>query len=375
MKALMIGGTGATGPYIIDGLLKRDYEVTLLHRGMHEADLPAEVKHIHADPHWAEKLQEALEGKKFDLVVADYGRLRRIAEVIKGLTSRLISVGGALAIYKGWMRIAEPHPWQYMEESPVPIKEDDPLATAPGVDHFAERARAAEQAVMDGHQQGYYNATHFRYPIIYGPRHPGPAEWCIIRRIQEGRKQIIVPGGGMALISRGFAENMAHGILLAVDNPTASEGQIYNISDERILTTREWIRLVSQVLNHEFEFVEIPFNMLRHDFSNTPTQALFPYHRVVDVTKIKEQLGYRELVPVEKGLELSVRWLLKNPLARDGDIEKSLGDPFDYAVEDKLIQIYSIAKEQLTQQFWEAPEAEIAWRHPYAHPKEQDAQG
>ena len=375
MKALMIGGTGATGPYIIDGLLKRDYEVTLLHRGMHEADLPAEVKHIHADPHWAEKLQEALEGKKFDLVVADYGRLRRIAEVIKGLTSRLISVGGALAIYKGWMRIAEPHPWQYMEESPVPIKEDDPLATAPGVDHFAERARAAEQAVMDGHQQGYYNATHFRYPIIYGPRHPGPAEWCIIRRIQEGRKQIIVPGGGMALISRGFAENMAHGILLAVDNPTASEGQIYNISDERILTTREWIRLVSQVLNHEFEFVEIPFNMLRHDFSNTPTQALFPYHRVVDVTKIKEQLGYRELVPVEKGLELSVRWLLKNPLARDGDIEKSLGDPFDYEVEDKLIQIYNTAKEQLTQQFWEAPEAEIVWRHPYAHPKEQDARG
>jgi nucleoside-diphosphate-sugar epimerase len=375
MKALMIGGTGATGPYIVDGLLERDYEVTVLHRGMHEADLPAQVKHIHADPHWTEKLQEAIEGKKFDLVVADYGRLRRIAEVIKGLTSRLISVGGALAIYKGWMRIAEPHPWRYMEESPVPIKEDDPLATAAGVDHFSERARAAEQAVMEGHQQGYYNATHFRYPIIYGPRHPGPAEWCIIRRIKEGRKQIIVPGGGMALISRGYAENMAHGILLAVDNPSTSAGQIYNITDERILTVREWIRLVSQVLNHEFEFVEIPFNMLRHDFSNTPTQALFPYHRVQDITKIKEQLGYRELVPVDKGMELSVRWLLKNPLARDGEIEKSLGDPFDYAVEDKLIQIYSTAKEQLTQQFWQAPEAEIAWRHPYAHPKEHGDQG
>ena len=375
MKALMIGGTGATGPYIIDGLIKRDYEVTILHRGMHEADLPADIKHIHADPHWTEKLQEALEGKKFDLVVADYGRLRRIAEVIKGLTSRLISVGGALAIYKGWMRISEPHPWHYMEESPVPIKEDDPLATAPGVDHFSERARAAEQAVMEGHQQGYYNATHFRYPIIYGPRHPGPAEWCIIRRIKEGRKQIIVPGGGMALISRGFAENMAHAILLAVDNPTASEGQIYNITDERVLTTREWIRLVAQVLNHEFEFVEIPFNMLRHDFNNTPTQALFPYHRVQDITKIKEQLGYREVVPVDKGMELSVRWLLENPLVRDGEIEKSLGDPFDYAVEDKLIQIYSTAKEQLTQQFWEAPQSEIAWRHPYAHPKEQGDKG
>jgi len=38
MKALVIGGTGATGPFIIDGLLKRGYEVTVLHRGVHEAE-------------------------------------------------------------------------------------------------------------------------------------------------------------------------------------------------------------------------------------------------------------------------------------------------------------------------------------------------
>jgi nucleoside-diphosphate-sugar epimerase len=375
MKALVIGGTGATGPYIIDGLLKRDYEVTVLHRGMHEADLPAEVKHIHADPHWTEKLQGALEGKKFDLVVADYGRLRRIAEVIKGLTSRLISVGGAMAIYKGWMRISEPNPWHNMEESPVPIKEDDPLATAPGVDHFAERARAAEQAVMEGHQHGYYNATHFRYPVVYGPRHPGPPEWCIIRRVKQGRKQLIVPGGGMALVSRGFAENMAHGIMLAVDNPTASAGQIYNISDERILTTREWIRLVAQLMNHEFEFIEIPFNMLRTDFNHAPIHALIPYHRVVDITKIREQLGYRDVVSVEEGMELAVGWYLENPLPLGGEVEKGLGDPFDYAMEDKLIQIYSTAKEELTQQFWQSPEAETMWRHPYAHPKKSGDTG
>ena len=174
----------------------------------------------------------------------------------------------------------------------------------------------------------------------------------------------------MSLISRGFAENMAHGILLAVDNPTASEGQIYNISDERILTTREWIRLVAQFMNHEFEFVEIPFNMLRADFNHAPIHALIPYHRVVDTAKIRDQLGYRDVVSVEKGMEIAVNWYLENPLTLGGEVEKGLGDPFDYDVEDKLIQIFSTAKEQLTQQFWEAPESEIAWRHPYAHPKE-----
>jgi nucleoside-diphosphate-sugar epimerase len=225
---------------------------------------------------------------------------------------------------------------------------------------------------MEGHRQGYYNATHFRYPIIYGPRHPGPAEWCIIRRIKEGRKRIIVPGGGMALVSRGYAENLAHGIMLAVDNPTASAGQIYNISDERILSNREWIRLVSRIMGHEFEFIEIPFNMLRADFNHAPVQALIPYHRVMDITKIKEQLGYREIVPPERGMELTVKWLLQNPLEKGGEVEQSLGDPFDYAIEDKLIDIYLQAKEELTRRFWEAPEAKTMWRHPYPHPKSPD---
>ena len=46
MKALVIGGTGSTGPYIIDGLLNRGYEVTMLHRGVHEIELPEEVEHL-----------------------------------------------------------------------------------------------------------------------------------------------------------------------------------------------------------------------------------------------------------------------------------------------------------------------------------------
>ena len=38
MKALVIGGTGPTGPYIVEGLLRRGYEVTIYHRGTHEVE-------------------------------------------------------------------------------------------------------------------------------------------------------------------------------------------------------------------------------------------------------------------------------------------------------------------------------------------------
>ena len=36
MKALVVGGTGPTGPFIVNGLIERGYEVTIFHRGTHE---------------------------------------------------------------------------------------------------------------------------------------------------------------------------------------------------------------------------------------------------------------------------------------------------------------------------------------------------
>ena len=95
MKALVIGGTGPSGPYIVNGLLARGHEVTILHGGQHEVEFDQEIEHIHTDPHFAETLAPALEGRSFDIVLATYGRMRIIAELMKGKTGRFIGAGGA----------------------------------------------------------------------------------------------------------------------------------------------------------------------------------------------------------------------------------------------------------------------------------------
>jgi len=363
MKALIIGGTGTTGPFIMEGLLKRDYQLTMLHRGTHEIELPFEVEHLHADPHWSETLKEALEGKTFDLVVATYGRLRHTAEAIKGHTPRLISVGGQ-AVYKGWMKVSDPHVFVSMSESQIPIPEDGFLED-PGVDHFVDRMVEAEEMVMRAHKEGYYNATHFRYPIVYGPRHIAPLEWSIIRRILDRRKQLVLTNGGLVMLSRVYAENVAHAMMLAVDNPNSSAGQIYNIRDERILTTRQWVRLIAQTMKHEFEFVDLPLSIVRPGYSYAAPPLMMPHHQVMDIAKVREQLGYRDVVPVEKGMELTVRWYLENPPEPGGWLEANIMDPFDYAAEDKIIRQLKNTFEQLRQ----LPGIEYSWSHPYPHPK------
>ena len=51
MRALVIGGTGPTGHFVVNGLIMRGFEVSILHTGNHEvAEIPASVVHIHTNP-------------------------------------------------------------------------------------------------------------------------------------------------------------------------------------------------------------------------------------------------------------------------------------------------------------------------------------
>lgn len=223
----------------------------------------------------------------------------------------------------------------------------------------------AERAVMDAHGQGYYAGTIFRYPMIYGPRQLAPREWSIIRRILDGRRQIIIPNDGLKLLSRGYAENMAHAVLLAVDNPEKSAGKIYNVSDDRAFSLREWICLIAASMDCELELVSMPFELARPSRPYTGRA----HHEVLDISKIKTDLGYRDVVACEEAIRRTVLWYLENCPEPGGEIERQLGDPFDYDTESKVIKEYieflAPARERVSVGY--------QYRHPYPHPKAHDS--
>jgi len=258
MKALVIGGTGPTGPFVINGLRQRGYTVTIFHRGTHESDLlPQDIEHIHGDAHFVETLQEALGTRTFDLVLSMYGRLRYVAEVMRGRTKRLIGAGG-VAVYQNWFS-----PNHTPAGLPFPTPETAPLVRDPGMDSFAYLMVESEDAVIKAHRDGQYLGTVLRFPMVYGGRQLIPGEWSVMRRILDGRKHIIVPDGGLLLESRGYAENLSRAIMLCVDKPEKAAGQIYNIADEQALTVREWMDIIAQTMDHKWEVVSMPAVLAR----------------------------------------------------------------------------------------------------------------
>jgi len=371
MKALVVGGAGTTGVVIVEALLERGYDVTILHRGVHPAPVPGEVERIHADPHWRENLEEALSGRSFDLAIATYGRLRYVAEALVGKTPRLISVGGALPVYAGWMNITSRNPWDELVQTPYALSEFHALARAEGADQFGHQVRDSEDAVLRLHAEGKFVATHFRYPIVYGPRHIGAPEWGVQRRIRDARKRLIVPGGGLTMLSRGYCKNILHAILLALDKPEISGGELYNICDEELTSTSEWIDKICEILGWEFEKVEIPFDFLPAGFRAAPTALLYRYHRVTSIEKAKQQLGYRDVYSFDEGMRDTVAWYEENPLPPGGEIETNVGDPFDYEYEDRVMDAFQAHREQFEKEIAQLEAKRVVWRHPYPHPKKR----
>jgi hypothetical protein len=91
----------------------------------------------------------------------------------------------------------------------------------------------------------------------------------------------------------------------------------------------------------------------------------------MDLTKIKSELGYKDLFSVEDALAKTVRWYLENQPERGGEIEKRLQDPFAYDAEDRLVAIF---KESIQRMAAVHFDIEKGRPHAYAHPKEPGQQ-
>jgi nucleoside-diphosphate-sugar epimerase len=364
-RVLVIGGTGPTGMPLVRDLVTRGDTVTILHRGTHERDeTPVAVEHIHADPYDEASLSDALAGRIFDVTLAMYGLLRRIAAITKGVSGRFVSVGGVPA-YRGWM-----NPWLHDPPGlPVPIAEDAPVVDEPADDEKGYRIARTEQVVFEHHPR----AAHFRYPYVYGPYQLVPREWCVVRRILDGRRRIVVADDGLTLHHHGYTENLAHALVLAVDAPDAAAGKVFNIGDEEVLSVKQVIEIVAGALGHDFEIVSMPFDLA------LPARPMLaqpsPTHRVMDLARIKHDLGYRDKTPARDALAHTARWLAEHPLESGAMEETVLTDPFDYDAEDRLIDAWTEARggvELAVAQFVPEPGYGLAYSGPGGRPRSNE---
>lgn len=333
MRALVVGGTGPSGVPIVEGLIARGYHVTLYHRGLHPVDFSAPVQRIIGDPFSQAAIVSDLADVSFDLVISTYGRLRYIAEQMAGRTSKFIGITSGAA-YVGYRDVS------HVDGGlPSPIAESHPTYTDRSIDAFGWAVAEVERQIMRQHARGDFDATVFRYPNVYGPRGTSAIR-AILQRAMDRRPHILVPGNGGRLRNRGYVDNLAHAVLLAIGNSRAS-GQIYNISDERTLSLSELVTCVAEAAGHRWDIVPTAHPIVEEVCRGYVSE---PHHQLFDLSKAKAELGYGDTVPVLAAVRKTVEWHLEHPT---DSLDRSTapnsgghrGDPLAYDLEDRLVSL------------------------------------
>jgi nucleoside-diphosphate-sugar epimerase len=358
-RVLVIGGTGASGVPLVEELLELGYDVTVLHGGFHEAEFSQPIRHIHVDVHFREELERAIATEPpFDVVVATYGRLALTCEVFAGRTQRLIAVG---ALHGASARTDDPR-WGFIGRPVSMTEADDLLIEDDSFDwQFGYRMAEAERALFAAHDAGKFQATYIGYPLLYGPRAPGPQDWCVVRRVLDGRPHYAIADGGLKLEMRGYVDNMAHSVVAALTQPEVASGKKFYVADVGQYSLGERIEAICRYMGHEMELVEMPYEFARPCH---PLWRFRPGHRVNNTSRSRVELGYRDVVSVDDALKRTVDWLVAHPLEPGGQEEQKIGDPFDYAAEDLLIESWKRQSADVAAVPYSLPRPAHQYRHP-----------
>lgn len=338
MKILVIGGTNFIGPPVVRRLCGMGHEVTVFHRGKSIAELPSDVHHIlgertHLDK-FKNKFEEISPQVVLDMFAYTEQDARTLMKTFKDIAQRVVAIS-SMDVYRAYGVILG----RESELVPVPLTEDSPLRQqfypfrempnrpldAP-VDY--EKILVERVVMLDPDLPG----TILRLPMVYGPGDIRHRLFPYLQRIDDNRPAIVLEESIAEWRgSYGYVENVAYAIALAVCDEQA-KGRIYHVADAEVFSEAERITRVGKVAGWQGKVVSVSKDKLLTQWK-LPVNA--EQHWFVDSTRIRQELGYKEVVPPEEALQRTIDWERTHPPKEP----EKFAEPWllDYTTEDAIL--------------------------------------
>ncbi|KAF3889823.1 MULTISPECIES: NAD-dependent epimerase/dehydratase family protein [Nostocales] len=337
MKILVIGGTNFIGPHVVRHLCHLGHEVTVFHRGETMAELPTNVHHILGDRHHLQEFKSQFEEMAphivVDMILFTEQHAVELMNTFKGIAKRVVAIS-SIDVYRAYSVLlgkeSEVISVPLTETSPLrqqlyPFREmpDRPLNTPIDYEKIL-----VEQVVMS---EPTLPGTIVRLPMVYGPKDPRHRLHPYLQRIDDNRP-VIVLEKSFALWrgSYGYVENAAYAIALAACHEPAV-GRIYHVADREALSEAERIDRVGRLTGWQGQVLVVPKEKLPTEWKLTVNTK---QHWLIDSTRIREELGYQELVSPDEALLQTIRWEQANPPQDPHPL--AFPSLLDYATEDAI---------------------------------------
>ena len=337
MRILLIGATGFIGSYVTPELQSLGHHVCVFHRGKTSV---SNAEEIIGD---RKRLGESTgDVRRFapdvvvDMVLSSKDQAEQFMNVFHGFVGRAV-VLSSMDVYRaaGILHGTEPGPLQALPLTEMSEVRRNPqvypVASVKALQNVFEWLDdeydkvSVEQTVQN---DAALPATILRLPMVYGPGDRLHRLYPILKRIADGRSTLPFASDAAAWRgSRGYVENVAHAIALAATLNQAA-GRVYNIAEPTTFTELEWARLVAKAARWQGDFVALPAERAPGHLRSENNLA---QHWLADSQRIREELGYAEVIPLDEGLRRTIAWESQNPPAQVDSRQ------FDYDAEDKAL--------------------------------------
>ena len=329
VRTLVVGGTGPTGVHIVNFLISAGHDVTVFNSGKHDAGIAfaGQVERIYGNPRDEENVRDSIATREWDVAICTYGKLTMLARELAGKTKRLVGITGQ-PVYKGAARRTPDG------GLPLPVREF--ALRQYDAANYTGRVALGEDQLFAQHGAGDFEAVILRYPGIYGPRAPINHEWAVIKRVIDQRPFMLMPHDGMSYFQRGYSENVAWLVFLAATRPEAA-GNAFNAGDEQVLSAHRVAEIIVEELDSSMKLIGIPAEFCRDIYPLAEKAPL-----ILDMSKARDLLGYRDLVNAEEATRITARWYLENPIGSDFDMNTVIpaAGSFNYDEEDQLLALW-----------------------------------
>jgi len=338
MRALLIGGTGFIGSFLTQELQRLGAEVGVLTRGRSRSPADGLTRIIGDRKHLRDSeaaIRAFAPDVVIDLVLSSGKQARDLMSVLRGITGRVVALS-SMDVYRacGLLHGLEEGPLE-----PVPLTEQSALRTRLATYPPAQIAMLqqvfgwlddeydkipVERAILGDRE---LPATILRLPMVYGPGDPLHRLFPLVRRMDDGRRAIIMSTPQAAWRSpRGFVGNVAAAIALAATSDKAAD-RIYNVAEQPSYSELEWATRVAAATGWNGAFVILPTDGMP---AHLRMPGNFGQHWSADSARIRSELGYVEPVAIDVAIAQTLAWERANRPATSPV-------PLDYPAEDVAI--------------------------------------
>ncbi|MGD2174422.1 MAG: SDR family oxidoreductase [Candidatus Brocadiaceae bacterium] len=329
MRVLFIGGTGLISTACTKLAIERGIDLWLLNRGRSRTDrVPPEATVLTADARDGDAVADAIEGRRFDVVVDWIAftpeHVEQDIELFGEMVEQYIFISSASAYQK------PPSDYRITESTPL----RNPYW------RYSRDKAACEERLLREYRENGFPYTVVRPSLTYGPSMipvcvgSWNKPWTIVDRMRRGKK-IIVPGDGTSLWQVTWNGDFAKGLVGLLGNRHAI-GHAFHITTDEVLSWNQIYEEVGRAAGVEPDIIHIPTDLLVAHMPGEEGNLWGDksWSVVLDNSKIKRFVpDFCATTTFARGVRRSVAWFEEDP-------ERQAIDEDANGTWDRIIEAY-----------------------------------